>query len=39
LLMPVDPGPALAAAVLFRLTTYWPGIPLGYLALISLESE
>lgn len=39
LLMPVDPGPALAAAVLFRLTTYWPGIPLGYLALISLEND
>jgi uncharacterized protein (TIRG00374 family) len=30
---------AAAAAVLFRLTTYWPGIPIGYAALISLRGE
>ncbi len=30
---------ALATAVLFRLTTYWPGIPIGYLCLISLRGE
>ena len=28
---------ALATAVLFRLTTYWPGIPLGYLCLLNLR--
>lgn len=37
------PGTALeiaaAAAVLYRLTTYWPGIPVGYAALISLRRE
>lgn len=37
LLIPVGSGTALAAAVLFRLTTYWSGIPLGYLALLNLE--
>lgn len=30
---------ALAAAVLFRLTTYWPGIPIGYIALLKLRGE
>ncbi|EGQ42683.1 MAG: hypothetical protein J07AB43_06700 [Candidatus Nanosalina sp. J07AB43] len=30
---------ALAVAVLFRLTTYWPGIPFGYLCLVSLRGE
>jgi len=29
----------LTAAILFRLTTYWPGIPLGWLALNSLNGE
>jgi uncharacterized protein (TIRG00374 family) len=38
-LMPVEFGTALAATVLFRLTTYWPGIPLGYIALLSLGQE
>lgn len=37
------PGTALeiaaAAAVLYRLTTYWPGIPIGYVALINLRRE
>lgn len=28
---------AVAAAVLFRLTSYWPGIPVGYLFLIHLK--
>lgn len=28
---------AVASAVLFRLTTYWPGIPIGYYALIKLK--
>lgn len=28
---------AVAAAVLHRITTYWPGLPIGYLALISLK--
>lgn len=28
---------AVAAAVLFRLTSYWPGIPVGYIALLSLK--
>ncbi|MFB6115990.1 MAG: YbhN family protein [Candidatus Nanosalina sp.] len=30
---------AAAAAVLFRLSTYWPGIPIGYAALVSLRRE
>lgn len=29
----------LTAAILFRLTTYWPGIPLGWLALNSLNGQ
>jgi uncharacterized protein (TIRG00374 family) len=28
---------ALAAAVLFRLTTYWPGLVIGYLSFLSVE--
>lgn len=28
---------AVAAAVLFRMTTYWPGIPIGYFSLLSLR--
>jgi len=28
---------AVASAVLFRLTTYWPGIPIGYYSLIKLK--
>jgi uncharacterized protein (TIRG00374 family) len=30
---------AVAAAILFRLTTYWPGIPIGYTALINLRRD
>ncbi|MFB6203638.1 MAG: YbhN family protein [Candidatus Nanohaloarchaea archaeon] len=30
---------ALIAAILFRMTTYWPGIALGYLALLSLDES
>lgn len=41
LILAFYPGTALevaaAASVLYRLTTYWPGIPLGYIALISLR--
>jgi uncharacterized protein (TIRG00374 family) len=29
---------ALTAAVLFRLTTYWPGLVVGYLAMLTLNS-
>lgn len=28
---------AVASAVLFRLTTYWPGIPIGYYSLIKMK--
>lgn len=35
----IPPDEALAAAVLFRLTTYWPGLPLGYLSILSLRSS
>lgn len=30
---------AVAAAVLFRLTSYWPGIPVGYLFLVHLKND
>lgn len=30
---------AVAASVLFRLTTYWPGLLVGYVALLNLKSE
>jgi len=30
---------AVATAIIFRLTTYWPGILVGYLALLSLENS
>lgn len=33
----IAPNMAVAAAVLYRLTTYWPGIPLGYLSLLNLK--
>lgn len=33
--LPLDT--ALAVAVLFRLTTYWPGIIIGYMALLNLK--
>lgn len=39
LFLPISFDIALAAAVLFRMTTYVPGIPLGYLALINLQRE
>jgi uncharacterized protein (TIRG00374 family) len=37
LFLPIAFDMALAAAFLFRMTTYLPGIPLGYLALINLQ--
>jgi uncharacterized protein (TIRG00374 family) len=30
---------ALATAILFRLTTYWPGIPIGYISLMHLRGS
>ncbi len=36
---PVGLDTALASALLFRLTTYWPGILIGYLALLSLKGS
>lgn len=36
---PVGLDTALASAVLFRLTTYWPGILIGYFALLSLKGS
>ena len=35
----VDLATALSAAVLFRLTTYWPGIVVGYLSMLTLRNE
>ena len=35
----VDLATAVTAAVLFRLTTYWPGIPVGAVALLTLRDE
>lgn len=35
----VDLATALSAAVLFRLTTYWPGIVVGYLSMLTLRGE
>jgi uncharacterized protein (TIRG00374 family) len=35
----VDLATAVTAAVLFRLTTYWPGIPIGAAALLTLRGE
>jgi uncharacterized protein (TIRG00374 family) len=35
----VDLATAVTAAVLFRLTTYWPGIPIGAVALLTLRDE
>ena len=35
----VDLATALTAAVLFRLTTYWPGIVVGYLAMLTLDTD
>lgn len=39
LFYPVTFDTALASAVLFRLTTYWPGIAIGYIALLNLKRE
>jgi uncharacterized protein (TIRG00374 family) len=39
LFYPVDLATAVTAAVLFRLTTYWPGIPIGAVALLTLRGE
>jgi len=35
----VDLATALTAAVLFRLTTYWPGLVVGYLSLLTLKTD
>jgi uncharacterized protein (TIRG00374 family) len=35
----VDLATALTAAVLFRLTTYWPGLVVGFLTLLTLDRE
>ena len=35
----VDKEIAAAIAILFRLTTYWPGLIIGYLSFLSVESE
>jgi len=35
----VELATALTAAVLFRLTTYWPGIVVGYIAMLTLNSS
>lgn len=35
----VDLATAVTAAVLFRLTTYWPGIPVGAAALVTLRGK
>ena len=35
----VDLATALTAAVLFRLTTYWPGLLVGFLTLLTLDRE
>jgi len=39
LFYPVDLATALTAAVLFRLTTYWPGILVGAVALLTLRGD
>jgi uncharacterized protein (TIRG00374 family) len=33
----VNIATAVTAAVLFRLTTYWPGLVIGYISLVGLE--
>lgn len=38
LFVDVSEAEGLVAAILFRLTTYWPGIVLGYIALNTLEN-
>jgi hypothetical protein len=35
----VDFATALSAAVLFRLTTYWPGILVGFVSFLTLDSQ
>lgn len=35
----IDKEIAAAVAVLFRLTTYWPGLLLGYLSFVNVEAE
>lgn len=35
----ITAGTAVAASVLFRLTTYWPGLVLGYIALLDLKKR
>lgn len=38
LLLGIDFEVAVAAAIIFRLTTYWPGLLVGYLSLLSVEN-
>ncbi|EGQ43410.1 MAG: hypothetical protein J07AB43_14010 [Candidatus Nanosalina sp. J07AB43] len=33
----MDPSTAVAASILFRMTTYWPGILAGYISIIDLR--
>jgi uncharacterized protein (TIRG00374 family) len=33
----MDPSVAVAASILFRMTTYWPGILVGYISIIDLR--
>lgn len=35
----VELATALTAAILFRLTTYWPGLVVGYLSLLTLKTD
>lgn len=39
ILFDVVPSTALAIAVLFRMTTFWPGIVIGYLTLMDLKTK
>ena len=39
LFFPVELATAVTAAVLFRLTTYWPGLLVGYVSMLTLRSR
>jgi len=39
LFFPVELATAVTAAVLFRLTTYWPGLLVGYVSMLTLRSS
>ncbi|WP_299269407.1 lysylphosphatidylglycerol synthase transmembrane domain-containing protein [Halorientalis sp.] len=39
LFFPVELATAVTAAVLFRLTTYWPGLLVGYVSMLTLQSR